>query len=103
LITGAFLGHYEQAVVCTNDSDLAPAMAAVRRYCPQVRLGLVAPIPGSDHRRAGRDLVQQAHWFKLLSVKSLASAQLPTKIPHTSLYPPQLWRPRVDIEDLPML
>ena len=103
LITGAFLGQYEQAVVCTNDSDLAPAMAAVRRHCPQVRLGLVAPILGSDHRRAGRDLVQQAHWCKLLSVKYLALAQLPTKIPHTSLYQPQLWRPRVDIEDLPVL
>ncbi|MRW91130.1 NYN domain-containing protein [Duganella sp. FT80W] len=94
LISGAFLGQCEQAVVCTNDSDLAPAMAAVRLHCPHVRLGLVVPIPGTDHRRAGRDLVRHAHWFKLLSTVHLARAQLPTKIPHTSIYQPQLWRAR---------
>jgi len=94
LISGAFLGQYQQAVICTNDSDLAPAMAAVRRHCPDVRLGLVVPIPGTDHRRAGRDLVEQAHWFKLLSPVHLANAQLPTKIPHTSLYQPHPWRTR---------
>lgn len=93
LISGAFLGHCDQAVICSNDSDFAPAMAAVRKYCPNVRLGLVVPIPGTDHRRAGWDLVAQAHWFKLLSQVHLANAQLPTKIPHTSIYQPQSWCP----------
>lgn len=91
LICGAFLGQCEQAVLCSNDRDLAPAMAAVRRYCPAVRLGLVVPIPGTDHRRAGRELVEQAHWFKLLSPVHLQSAQLPEKIPHTSIHQPPEW------------
>lgn len=91
LIAGAFLGSYEQAVVCSNDSDFAPAMAAVRKHCPNVQLGLVVPIPGNDHRRAGRDLVKQAHWFKLLSPVHLANAQLPEKIPGTSIHRPLAW------------
>jgi hypothetical protein len=91
LISAAFLGECDQAVVCTNDSDLAPALASVRKHCPDMRLGLVVPIPGTDHRRAGRDLVAHAHWWKLLSPVHLSSAQLPTKIPHTSLYQPQQW------------
>lgn len=91
LICAAFLGTCEQAVICTNDSDLAPALAAVRKHCPSVRLGLVVPIPSTDHRRAGRDLVAQAQWSKLLSPVHLAHAQLPTKIPHTSLYKPHQW------------
>jgi uncharacterized LabA/DUF88 family protein len=91
LICAAFLGACEQAVICTNDSDLAPALAAVRNHCRSVRLGLVVPIPGTDHRRAGRDLVAQAHWSKMLSPVHLAHAQLPTKIPHTSLYKPNQW------------
>lgn len=94
LISGAFLGRCECAVICSNDSDFAPAMAAVRQHCPGVQLGLVVPIPGTDHRRAGRDLVRQAHWFKLLSPVHLSRAQLPTKIPHTSLYQPHHWRIR---------
>lgn len=91
LICDAFLGHCRQAVICTNDRDFAPAMAAVRQHCPDVQLGLVVPIPGSDHRRAGRDLVEQAHWFKLLSSVHLANAQLPAKIPNTSIYQPLSW------------
>lgn len=92
LVCGAFLGHCEQAVVCSNDRDLAPAMTAVRQYCPDVRLGLVVPVPGGDHRRAGRELVEQAHWFKLLSPVHLMNAQLPEKIPRTSIHQPPQWR-----------
>ena len=82
---------------CELFDETVVSMAAVGT---QLRRPLPAPL---GRYGAGRDLVQQAHWFKLLSVKSLALAQLPTKIPHTSLYQPQLWRPRVDIEDFPVL
>lgn len=91
LICAAFLGVCEQAVICTNDSDLVPALAAVRMHCPDMRLGLVVPVPGTNHRKAGRDLTAQVHWWKLLSTVHLGRAQLPEKIPHTSLYQPYQW------------
>lgn len=91
LIAGAWTGAYEQAVVCSNDTDLEAALATVRRYHPHIRLGLVAPIPGDDHRRISRDLSQHVHWHKLLSRVHLRNAQLPDRIPGTALRKPKTW------------
>jgi 6-hydroxy-3-succinoylpyridine 3-monooxygenase len=91
MIAGAFTGAFDQAVLCTNDTDLSPALACIRQHCPHVRLGLVAPIAGSDHRKMAKDLASQVHWSKILSPVHLASAQLPDKIPHTSLLRPENW------------
>lgn len=91
LIAGAWTGAYEQAVVCSNDTDLEAAVAAVRRHHPGIRLGLVAPIPGNDHRRISTDLSQHAHWSKPLSPVHLEKAQLPERIPHLALRKPEGW------------
>lgn len=91
IISGAWTGTYEQAVLCSNDSDLEAALAAVRRDHPQLRLGLVAPIPGDDHRKISRDLVRFVDWNKTLSPVHLANAQLPTKIPNTAIKKPSSW------------
>jgi uncharacterized LabA/DUF88 family protein len=91
LITGAWTGSYEQAVVCSNDTDLEAALAAVRNYHHDIRLGLVAPIPGHDHRRISTDLSKHAHWSKLLSPVHLQAAQLPDRIPHSTLRKPESW------------
>lgn len=87
LLTGAWLGAYEQAVVCTNDS----ALAAVRQRHPSLRLGLVAPIASVDGRRITKDLVKHAHWSKTLSAVHLQNAQLPERIPGTALRKPDGW------------
>ncbi len=70
---------------------LEAALATVRRYHPDIRLGLVAPIPGDDHRRISKDLSQHAHWSKPLSAAHLKNAQLPDRIPHSSLKKPGAW------------
>ena len=44
LISDAWLQRSEQAVVCSNDSDLVGALKAVRRDHPKIILGLVAPV-----------------------------------------------------------
>jgi hypothetical protein len=92
LITGAWLGAYEQAVICTNDSDLTGALAAVRKHHPRLSLGIVAPIPGTDHRRLSNSLMQHASWGKILSPVHLENAQLPERIPGTSILKPEKWR-----------
>ncbi len=94
LLCGAWTGAYEQAVVCTNDSDLEAALAAVKRYHPQLRLGPVAPIPQDDHRYITRDLRQHCDWFKTLSPVHLHNAQLPERIPASDIRRPETWAPR---------
>jgi uncharacterized LabA/DUF88 family protein len=91
LVAGAWTGAYEQAVLCSNDSDLEGALSTVRRHHPNIRLGLVAPIPGNDHRKISRDLTQFVDWQKTLSSVHLANAQLPTKISLTAIQKPVSW------------
>lgn len=91
LITGAFTGAYDQAVVCSNDMDLEGAFSAVKKHLPMLKIGLVAPIPKDDHRHISNTLKQHADWVKILSPVHLAAAQLPNKIPHTSIRKPDAW------------
>ncbi len=89
LISDAWRGQMEQAVICSNDSDLAGALEAVRRDHPALRVGIVAPV--GDARFVSGDLKQHAHWHKSLSTAHLEAAQLPDKIPGTPLTRPAEW------------
>lgn len=90
MLTGAFLGQFEQAVLCSNDSDMEGAMKAIRQHCSHIRLGLVAP-SSSPGRHISKDLKIHAHWAKVLKPESMAMAQLPLKIPGTSITKPSVW------------
>ena len=91
LITGAWTGEYEQAVICTNDTDVSGALSVIRQHHSKIVLGLIAPIPGNDHRKIANDLINLTNWSKTLSPVHLANAQLPEKIPNTSIYKPDKW------------
>jgi uncharacterized LabA/DUF88 family protein len=90
LISDAWRGHYEQAVVCSNDTDLVGGLRAVRRDHAQVTIGIVAPL--RDRRYMSAELRKLAHWHNALSAAHLASAQLPQRIPGTSLTRPESWK-----------
>lgn len=89
LISDAWQGRYEQAVLCSNDSDLVGALRALRRDHPALTIGIVVPL--RDQRYVSADLRRLAHWHKALSPAHLAAAQLPEKIPGTSLMRPRAW------------
>ena len=91
LIAGAWINSYEQAVVCSNDSDLEAALSTVKRYHPRLRIGVVAPIRSEDHRHISGDLVRHADWQKTLSTIHIAASQLPPKIPNLRLVKPESW------------
>jgi len=76
LITGAWTGEYEQAVICTNDTDISGALSVIRKHHSKIILGLIAPIPGNDHRKIATDLINLTNWSKTLSPVHLANAQL---------------------------
>ena len=91
MIASAWSASCEQVVLCTNDSDIEAALATIRKHCPAIRIGLIAPIPGDDHRRIPADLERHAHWSKTLKHAHLEAAQLPYKIPGTSIRKPPVW------------
>lgn len=88
LITGAWTGLYEQAVICSNDSDLEGALAAVKAHHPNLHIGIVAPISGESHRHISGDLTKYADWRKILSLVHIASSQLPEVIPNSDIQKP---------------
>ena len=92
LITGAWIGLYEQAVICSNDSDLEGALAAVKSYHPKLKIGVVAPISGKSHRHISGDLTKHADWKKILSVPHITRSQLPDRILNSKLQKPESWR-----------
>lgn len=92
LLAGAWTGAYEQAVICSNDTDLEAALAVVRQHHPSIRLGVVAPVPNSDHRYIAADLKRHAHWSKTLSMVHVARAQMPDRIPASAISRPEAWR-----------
>lgn len=91
LISGAWKGAYEQAVICSNDSDLEGALAAVKNDHPHLKIGVVAPISSGEHRHISGDLVKYADWKKSLSVAHIAKSQLPIKIPNSRIQKPESW------------
>ena len=91
MLADAWTGRVDQAVLCSNDSDIEGALATIRKHLPQIRLGVVAPIRGDDHRKIAKDLSMHAHWSKILSPVHLANAQMPNKIPGTTLVRPPSW------------
>jgi uncharacterized LabA/DUF88 family protein len=91
LITGAWINSYEQAVFCSNDSDLEAALSTIKRYHPRLRIGVVAPIRSEDYRHISGDLVRHADWQKTLSTVHIAASQLPLKIPNSRLVKPESW------------
>ncbi len=79
----AIRGQAEQLVICTNDTDIVPALRRVREDMPSVTLGLVFPHrPHDQHRRAASDLQALAHWVRHhIRDEELAVAQFPARVP----------------------
>jgi uncharacterized LabA/DUF88 family protein len=80
-------GLYERIVVISNDSDIEPALQAIREDFPEIAIGLVMPIRpapagAATNRRPSASLREQADWvMPSISDELLAAAQLPQLIP----------------------
>lgn len=73
LISDAWRGRFEQAVVCSNDSDLTGALEAIRRDHPAIRVGLIAPLVRGDARMISADLKNLAHWRRRRHVRQFSA------------------------------
>ena len=92
MINGAWLKTYDQAVLCSNDSDLEGALRSIKEHHPHIRIGLVAPISGDDPRKISSDLARFSDWKKILSTTHLSRSQLPDRIPSSHLAKPTAWK-----------
>jgi len=80
-------GQFQQMVVCSNDSDVAPAMEAVRADFPHINLGVVTPRRPPDagvksKRVVSTSLAIQADWTRqYIRDEELAASLLPEMVP----------------------
>jgi uncharacterized LabA/DUF88 family protein len=81
----AIQGKTDQVVICSNDSDMEPALRMVREDVPTVRVGLVMPLrenssPGRVH--PNKRLTELAHWVRRqIRDDELAQSQLAHNVP----------------------
>jgi uncharacterized LabA/DUF88 family protein len=81
----------DQVIFVTNDSDIEPAMKAIKEDFPKVTIGSVMPIrpsaPGTSQRRVSKSLSTLASWTRhSISDAELVAAQLPGML-HTEKKP----------------
>lgn len=82
LVLDAVDQTYEQLVVVSNDSDLEPALKAIRDRGLSLTIGAVVPAQPGKKRPPSAGLMRYADWTRhhILDAE-LAEAQLPDKIP----------------------
>lgn len=71
----------EQIVICSNDTDIAPALEKVRIHRPNIKIGLIIPTTDSV-RRPNRGMADLADWVRThIQSEELAACQYPDFIP----------------------
>ena len=70
----------DQLVIVSNDSDLTPALHAIRTRWPELSVGVIAPVRGQE-RNSSADLSKFANWTRSgITQEELAATQLPEKV-----------------------
>lgn len=75
-------GNCDQVMLVTNDSDLSPALQAVRDDYPKTQIGVVLPRRPKLTERASGSLSKLADWTRHhILDEELARAQMPSRVP----------------------
>lgn len=83
LYRDAIRGAAQQLVICTNDTDIVPALKRIREDVPNITLGLIVPISSTEKdRRPATDLMEPMDWTRHhINDDELAAAQFPNRVP----------------------
>jgi uncharacterized LabA/DUF88 family protein len=80
----AVQGRCTQVIICSNDSDLEPAMRLIREDAPEIKVGLVLPLKrnsAKSTRISNKRLTHLADWVRShILDEELANAQLPVMV-----------------------
>lgn len=77
-------GSYDQIIICSNDSDAEPVLAALREDFPELVIGIVSPLRelATEIRSVSASLSSYADWTrKYIRDDELGQAQLPSRVP----------------------
>lgn len=81
----AVRGACDQLVICSNDSDMEPALRMVREDVPTATIGLVMPLRDksmASGKVPNKRLTALAHWVRhYIRDEELAQSQLPQHVP----------------------
>ncbi|MDA8031733.1 MAG: NYN domain-containing protein, partial [Alphaproteobacteria bacterium] len=83
LLNDAWLDAYDGAVIVSNDSDFSEAMRLVKIHFPRKDLWLVTP---DETEQPANELIDLADFHRRIHPRVLEYAQLPDKIPGTSIH-----------------
>lgn len=88
-------GLAEQVVFVSNDTDLSPALTALREDFPAIQIGVIAPVRlSTNHRPVNKQLSAQANWTRRhINDDELSECQLPEQIPTNKkpITKPEYW------------
>jgi 6-hydroxy-3-succinoylpyridine 3-monooxygenase len=97
MLEDAWSNKLDQAVLCSNDTDLVGVFSCLKRNHGDKRLGVVAPVRTNPseggNRRAAGSLAGIADWSNpWISPEHLKNSQLPETIPGTNIRKPDKWK-----------
>lgn len=82
LYRDAAKGLYDQVIICTNDSDIEPALVALREDFPELSIGIVVPLSKTGPRPPSASLTQHSHWSRRYILdEELSASQLQDQVP----------------------
>lgn len=72
----------EQLVLVSSDTDMTPALRAIREDFPEIIVGVVLPHRAELDRPSPGSLKQHAHWMRrVVTCEELQSHQFPNRVP----------------------
>ncbi len=72
----------QQFVLVSGDTDLTPALRAIREDFPQITVGVVLPCRTGFKRSPPGSLIEYSHWMRrVVSSEELLAHQFPTRVP----------------------
>jgi hypothetical protein len=84
----------EQLVLVSSDTDMTPALRAIREDFPDITVGVILPHRAGLNRPSPGSLKENAHWMRrVISAEELQSHQFPDKVPtrKTPAIKPDYW------------
>lgn len=88
-------GSAEQFVFVSNDTDLAPALLAMREdFGQSLRIGVIIPVRSTNLRPGNQQLSKHANWTRHhITDAELSASQLPDKVPTNKkpILKPEYW------------
>lgn len=90
LLKEAILDSFDTAIIMTNDTDLIPAIKALKSIFPQKKVGVLFPL-----KRKSKELIKECDFYRYTKNQDYSKSQFPDTVTLSSgitLTRPSSWR-----------